>query len=135
MKKLLIIGILLSLYAFTTAPVHQDRTESRKRWVELGTRKVSKNADRDVLLVTARKGFFTKLRIKVTDSPVWVHRVRIIFGNGSEKVIEVDKNFRPGDVAVIDLPGNRRIIKKIIFRYHTKFHAIGKGKIHVWGRR
>ena len=104
------------------------------KWVNLGIRKVSKGADHDVLLVTARKGAFRKLKFKVTNSPVHVNNVRIVYANGSSENHLTNKRFGVGDVVIIDLKGNRRIIKKIIFNYHTTFYAIGKARIHVFGK-
>jgi hypothetical protein len=60
--------------------------------------------------------------------------VRIVYANGSSENHLANKRFGVGDVVIIDLKGNRRIIKKIIFNYHTTFYAIGKARIHVFGK-
>jgi len=126
------ILVTLVLSSFQTTP--NENTDSVSPWDKLGVRKVSKGADHDVLMVTAREGSFRKLKFKVTNSRVYVHTVKVVFGNGSHELITVNKNFHPGDTSILDLPGGNRIIHKIVFNYHTKFFALGKAKIHVWGK-
>ena len=121
----------LSFQSLTTESVLKKQYP--RKWVKLGVRKVSKGADHDVLMVTGRKGAFHKLKFKVTNSPVYVRNVRIVYANGTSENHLANKHFGVGDIVIIDLKGRRRIIKKIIFNYHTNFFALGKARIHVFG--
>ncbi len=137
MKNTLKITVLaaISLLLFSFQPL-ETKVESTKgkKWIKLGTKKVSKGADHDVMMVTAAEGRFRKLKIKVTNSRVHINTIKIVYGNGTSELFGINRNFQPGDFKVYDLPGNKRIIKKIVFNYHTKFFALGKARIHVFGK-
>ncbi len=137
-KKILSISIALVSFLFfsfqSLSSASVTTHAPTKKWVKLGVRKVSKGADHDVLMVTGRKGAFRKLKFRVTNSPVHVQNVKIVYANGSTENHIVNKRFNVGEMAIIDLKGNRRIIKKIVFNYHTKFFALGKARIHVFGK-
>jgi len=129
--------ILVTFIFFSFQSVDEKKTSKntlRRGWVKLGKRKVSKGADHDVLMVTRSKGKFRKLKFKITHSPVHISNIRIVFADGSSQNVAINKNFGKGSVHVVDLKGKRRIIKKIVFNYHTKFLARGKARIHVFGR-
>jgi len=128
--------VLFISFSFQTITAKEHSTKNLPgKWVKLGKRRVSKGADHDVIMVTARKGTFRKLKFKVTKSPVHINSIKVVYANGSSEIIHVKKNFRRGEFSrVIDLKGNKRIIKKIVFNYHTKFLARGKARIHVYGK-
>lgn len=91
------------------------------KWKVLGVKKVGFRVDRDVIKVTAAEGIYTKIRLKVDDSPVRFRDLKVVFGNGEKIDIPVKKHFKPGDkTRVIDLPGKARIIQKVIMWYDTK---------------
>jgi hypothetical protein len=128
--------VLFISFSFQTLNAKEQRSEDyRGKWVKLGKRRVSKGADHDVIMVTARKGTFRKLKFKVTRSAVHINSIKVVYANGTSELIHIKKNFRRGESSrVIDLKGNKRIIKKIVFNYHTKFFARGKARIHVYGK-
>ena len=104
-------------------------------WERLGSRTVSFGLDRDVINVGAHEGSFTKLKIQVTGAPVNMHRVKVEYMNGDVQEIQVKHNFVKGSgTRIIDLKGNKRIIKKITFFYDTKNRAKKRAKVHVFGR-
>jgi len=116
MKTLKRVSLLLALSvtiigssSFTTAK--HERPPAK--WDKIGMRTVNMKADHDVIIVTATEGFFTKLKFKVMKAPLFVKNVRVVFGNGADKNIVFNKRFAAGtETRVIDLPGNKRIIKK-----------------------
>ncbi len=134
LKSSLVLFSTLLFCSFQAPEISTQQDYIIGNWDKLGTRKVSKGADRDVMVVTARQGRFKKLKIKVTDSRVHIQTIKVVYGNGNSNLVVIDKNFKPGDSKIVDLPGKKRIIKKIIFNYHTKFFALGKAKIHVFGK-
>ncbi|MDC3337493.1 hypothetical protein OAW23_06445 [Flavobacteriales bacterium] len=106
-----------------------------EEWQRLGSRTVNMRADHDELPVTAFKGSFTKLKIRVKGAPIFVKNIRVIFGNGQDLNLKVGHKFTPGSERILDLPGNKRIIKKINFNYKTVTTSKGRAEVVIWGKR
>lgn len=110
-------------------------TALQDRWELLGTRTVKFVNDRDEINVTAKEGLFTALRVKVLRSAMDMNKMTVHFGDGSTEDIELRNSFKAGDQSrVIDLPGNRRIIKKVVFWYDTKNYKKKRAVVELWGR-
>ncbi len=104
-------------------------------WQRLGSRTVNMRADHDEIPVTAFKGAFTKLKFRVKGAPIHVKNVRIVFGNGNDQNFKIDRKFAPGtESRVLDLPGNKRVIKKIVMNYRSVQTPKGKAEVVVWGK-
>jgi hypothetical protein len=111
------------------------RSVENRPWELLGSRKINYGLDRDEIFVTRAEGVFSAVQLRIKRSPVNMHKMAIHYGNGEVEEIEMRENFRAGSQSrVIDLPGNRRIIKKVVFWYDTKNLAVGKGVVELWGR-
>ncbi len=105
------------------------------RWDHLGSRVVNYRLDKDVIKVTAKEGGFKKLKIKVTGGALTMHRMVVQYGNGQKDVIQLRHNFyRKSATRIIDLKGNKRIIRDITFFYDTKNLSRKRAKVHVYGR-
>ena len=64
-----------------------------------------------------------------------LRNVKIVFGNGESRNFKVNKKFTAGmESRVIDLPGNKRIIRKIVMNYTSVAKHKGKATFVVWGR-
>ncbi len=110
-------------------------TSNIGKWDHLGSRTVNYRLDRDVIKVTAREGGFTKLKIKVTGGAMNMHRMVVQYGNGKKEEIQLRHNFsRRSSTRVIDLKGNKRIIRDITFFYDTKNLSRKRAKVHVFGK-
>jgi hypothetical protein len=133
-KSAAFMVILLANFAamsFTTQPV----ATKDGPWEMLGMRKVNYGLDHDEIMVTRAEGVFTALKIKVKKAPINFHKLVVHFGNGETEELELRNNFSAGSESrVIDLPGNKRVIRKVEFWYDTKNLAARKGIIEVWGR-
>ena len=104
-------------------------------WELLGKRKVNYGLDRDEIMVTAREGGFTKLKLRVLKSPINLHRFVVHYGNGSKQEVAVRKKIPAGgETRVIDLKGGKRVIRKIVFWYDTKGLQKKRATVAVWGR-
>lgn len=104
-------------------------------WERLGEKIVNMRADHDVLMVTHHEGFYTKVRFGIRKAPVHIHNIRIVFGNGNDKNIVINKRIEPGTFTrVIDLPGNKRIIRKIKMNYKTLPGVNGRAVFVAWGK-
>lgn len=105
------------------------------RWELLGSRRINYQLDRDEIPVTRAEGVFSAIQIRVKRSPINMHKIAIHYGNGEVDDIDLRQSFRAGSASrVIDLPGNKRIIKKVVMWYDTKNLAAGKGMVQLWGR-
>ncbi len=105
------------------------------RWEKLGERKVNFAVDRDEILVTASEGRFTALKILVKKGAINLHKVVVHFGDGSEQEVETRDEIRAGgESRVINLEGNRRVIRKVVFVYDTKNFADKRAEVELWGR-
>ncbi|GAB5399546.1 MAG: hypothetical protein Aureis2KO_11310 [Aureisphaera sp.] len=104
-------------------------------WVKIGTKKVDYKLDKDIMNVGLDDGRFKKLKLVVTGGNLNMHRMVVHYGNGSKEEIELRHNFgKKSSSRVIDLKGNKRIIKKIVFVYDTKNASRQKAKIRVFGK-
>ena len=105
------------------------------RWEMLGTRTVNFANDRDEIMVTGAEGLFTALKVKVLQSAMDMNKMVVHFGDGSTEEIALKNVFRAGDESrVIDLPGNKRVIKKVVFWYDTKNYKKRRAVVELWGR-
>ncbi|MCR9253014.1 MAG: DUF2541 family protein [bacterium] len=115
--------------------VSSSAIAQRKDWDKLGTRAVDYKLDRDVIHVGADNGRYTKLKVAVTGGALNMHKMTVHYMNGTSQNISVKHNFsRNSATRLIDLVGNKRFIKKIVFHYDTKNLARSKAKVHVFGR-
>lgn len=107
----------------------------RGGWEKLGSKKVNFGLDRDEIIVTARDGRFTKLKIKVKKGGINMHKMVVHFGDGGTQNVAMRNNIgRGGESRVIDLQGGKRVIKKVVFWYDTKNLSARRAKIELWGR-
>ncbi len=133
-KMLSLALATLFVMSFTTAKM-PNAAVSADPWELLGVRKVNYALDRDEIVVTRAEGIFTALQVRVKGSPINMHKIVVHFGNGETQEIEVRETFRAGTASrVLDLPGNRRVIRKVVFLYDTKNLAGRKALVQLWGR-
>lgn len=110
-------------------------TLENRPWELLGARKINYGLDRDEIMVTRSEGVFSAVQLRIKRSPINMHKLAIHYGNGEVDEIDLRENFRAGSASrVIDLPGNKRVIRKVVLWYDTKNLAVGKGVVELWGR-
>jgi len=104
-------------------------------WEMLGSRVVDGKADRDVIEVGgARAGAFTRLMLVVEESDLEMFDVVIEFASGQKHSPKIRQVFREDTrTRAIDLPGNKRAIKRITFRYGN-LPGGGRARVEVWAR-
>ena len=130
MKQLLFIGItILSLMVLSSTSV-------QGQWSKIGERVVGFHLDHDEILVTAWKGTYRKLKFACHKAPIHLVNIKIVYGNGEFTNIKVGKKIEKGSESkVIDLPGGKRIIKKIKFNYTSIPTFKGKAHLVAYARR
>ena len=108
----------------------------KKGWVPLGKRNVTFRVDRDVIKVGARDGRFRAIRLVVKGSPLEMFKVRVVFGNDQKFEPKVRHVFKQGTwTRRIDLPGNKRIIKRVVFHYRSLKRNNGRATVRLFGQR
>ena len=106
----------------------------RTGWSMLGSRVVDGKADRDVIEVGGRAGAFTRLMLLVEDSDLDMFDVVIEFANGEKHAPKIRHTFRADTrTRAIDLPGNKRTIKRVTFRYGN-LPGGGRARVEVWAQ-
>ena len=103
-------------------------------WEHLGTRTVQYGLDHDKIIVTAKEGTFSKIKINVNGN-LNLHKVQVNYRNGSSQVLNTRHHFvRGADSKVLDLKGGKRIIQSLDFWYDTKNRSKRRAVVHVYGR-
>jgi hypothetical protein len=105
------------------------------RWVLLGERSVTDKIDHDTIVVTAARGRFEKIAIRVFDRAVQFHDVKVHYGDGFVQDVEI-RSVIPAEgwSRKIDLSGGRRVIRSIEFWYDAQSLG-GQATVRVFGQR
>ena len=106
-----------------------------KNWKHLGNQRVNFGLDKDVIRVTASRGVFTKLKLNITNGSLNMHRMLVVYKNGSRQEIKIKQYFNRGSSSrVIDLKGNKRVVNRVIFWYDSKNRSRRKAVVHLYGK-
>lgn len=115
---------------------NSDIADFSRGWDKLGEHTVDFNVDKDSFEVTGNKGEFQAIGLRVSGAQVDVHDIRVTFGDGTTFSPNVRKEFRPGDFSRrIDLPGKRRVIRRVDFVYQTARKGRGRATVELFGQR
>lgn len=141
MKSVFFKCILLLSLVFVGQQVFSQKT-SRPRggapgsWRLLGTVSASHSADHDAIFVKGPHDYFRKLKFKVTDAPVNIHRMVVTYDGGAPENINIrfiiPKN---GESRVLDLRGGSRKLRSVEFWYDTKGILNGKADLTLFGMK
>jgi hypothetical protein len=111
------------------APPREGSAEPRGDWRKLGERWVDGAHDRDVIAVGAREGSYRRIMIVVEHSPLEMYGLTVHFSDGGTYSPATRHVFGANTRShVIDMPGSRRAIRSVEFRYgnlpgHGRAHA------------
>jgi len=126
---LLSLFLLVGLSSFTIPNTHSN-------WEPLGSRKVNFKVDRDAIMVGVADGRFKRLKVVVTQGDLNMRSMIVHYGNGTIDNIPLRFNFNKRSTSrVVDLKGNTRIIKKVVFVYDTKNRERKRAKVTLFGKR
>lgn len=105
------------------------------KWEKIGSRTVNYELDKDEIMATRLEGIFQAIQIRVKTAPINMQKLEIQYGNGEIQEIDLKNNFAANSESkVIDLPGNKRVIRRAVFWYDTKNISERKGEVELWGR-
>jgi hypothetical protein len=111
-----------------------DPSDGKVKWEKLGEGTANGKNDHDVITVGRAEGKFTALRFRVTNSNVKMQDVVVHFADGTKFSPTTRVEFKEGEMSnTIDLPGGKRTIKSVNFRYSDGKGA-GNAQVEVWGR-
>jgi hypothetical protein len=131
MKRLTSTAGLLILVLFVTAVIAQPDT-----WKLLGKRTVKFTVDKDVINSGVLDGVFKAIKLKVKNSGVNIHDIKVYFRNGEVMDVQVRARIpKNGETRIIDLPGNNRIIDKVVFWYDSTERNPRRAVVELWGMR
>jgi hypothetical protein len=103
-------------------------------WDLLGTRRVSFTLDHDAIVVGAREGAFSAIKIEVAGGNLEMYNIRLTFGNGDTWSPNTRVQFQEGAWSrTIDLPGPARVIRRIDFWYRSRVRR-GAATVRVFGQ-
>jgi hypothetical protein len=104
-------------------------------WERLGSRDVDFRGDHDTVEVGRSEGRFKELQIRVKGAPIEISNMVVTFGNDEKFSPKLAYRFAEGSgTRTIDLPGERRTIKRIDFKYRSISRREGKGRVEVYAR-
>jgi hypothetical protein len=104
-------------------------------WVRLGNTTVNDKVDRDTIAVTARRGDFKAIQLRVFERDVQFREVVIRFGNGSLQNVGLRNVIQAGGHSrVIDIDGADRVIRAIELVYDAQSLGGKRARVEVWGR-
>ena len=128
-RGLTVVSFIL-LAAFTASAA-----QSRDRWERLGQREVDFRNDHDRIDVGKSEGRFRQIRVTVKNAPIEVFDMVVTMGNDETFKPKLRHKFTKGSGSqIIDLPGERRTIKRIDFSYKSINRREGKGTVEVFAR-
>ena len=138
-KRLVVLSagmfLILAFSVRAGEEVAKPRAGAAGSWRVIGTIQAKHDADRDVIIVKGPNDNFRRIKFKVTDAPLKIHRLLVVYDNGEPDRIEVREQIpQGGESRVIDLAGvGKRSIRKIEFWYETKGSGKGKADVTVFG--
>lgn len=110
------------------------RIEDRTGWDKLGERMVDGRVDRDVIAVGKADGRFTRIMVVAEHSALEMFDIEVVFLDGTSFSPQTRLVFGKDSASrVIDLPGGRRGISKVIFKVGNMAGG-GRAQLELWGK-
>ena len=121
-----------------TASRRAPRFEPRPDWQLLGEKSVGFGVDRDVINVSRSEDWFRNrafgaLQFVAEGNDLHLMSVRIVYFNGHQEDIRVDKLIRAGASLELDLRGDRSFLRRIEMVYRSRPSFRGQAEIKVYG--
>lgn len=129
-------ALSLSLIAFLLILLASPLAAGKaKGWELLGERLVTDGLDHDVIQVTAARGDFRSLKVRVKGHAVQFRSMRVHFGDGSTQNVELrDVIPAGGESRVIDVDGKDRVIRSVEFTYDAQTYRGKQALVRLFGK-
>jgi hypothetical protein len=133
MKRILLSSLIV-LFSLANGLVYAAE-RGPGHWERLGRQEVDFKGDHDRIDVGRHEGKYRQLEIRVQGAPVEIRRMVITFANDEKFDPKMRRKFDESTRShIIDLPGDRRVIKHIDFDYASTSRRAGKATVEVYGR-
>jgi hypothetical protein len=130
MTKWIVSGLILFVLAIGGKAFSADGN-----WELLGRREVDLGHDHDRIDVSGKHERLRQLELRVEGAPVEIHRMVVTLGSDQKWEPQIRHKFEKNSRShAIDLPGDRREIKRIDFDYASLDKRGGKAVVSVYGR-
>jgi len=104
-------------------------------WVHLAHKSPGFEDETAKVVVTRKKGGFSKLALVVADAGLEIISIDVTLGNGDNWAPKVKSVFNAGSrTRKMDLPGKARFIKHIVIKYKSTDEKAGKANLHIFGK-
>jgi hypothetical protein len=124
-----LFGLLLSACAVADGPY------GGRGWELLGERVAEFKMDRDQIEVGRKEGRFSTLRVAVKGAPLEMYDMVVTFADGNTFSPNIRHQFNENSWSrEIDLPGDRRSIRSVDFRYRSTDRREGRATVLLYGR-
>jgi hypothetical protein len=124
------LALVLGIVALPTAAAARHGG-----WTLLGERRVTDKLDHDTIAVTATRGDFRRLELRVLERPVQFHKVVVHFGNGERQELVLREVIKAGGRSrVIDLERHDRVIRSIDLWYDAQSLSGKSALVRVFGQ-
>lgn len=106
-------------------------------WQAIGTIRASRTLDHDSIIVRGPFDNFRRIKFRVTEAPLNIHRLVVTYDNGAPDRIVTRYNIpQGGESREIDLRGvGTRSIRRIDFWYDTKGMSRARAEVTVFGMK
>jgi hypothetical protein len=116
--------------------VVHPRSGSAGEWRLIGQVHAAHTADHDSISIRGPYDNFRRIKFKVSDAPLNMQRMVVIYDNGEPDRIDVRHYIRQGgESRVIDLRGGSRSLRRIDFWYETSEMGRGTADVTVFGMK
>jgi hypothetical protein len=134
-RVLLALGLGLALSSVQASKQVSPSPGAVGQWKLIGQTHANHSVDHDTIIVQGPFDNFRRIKFKVTDAPLNMHRLVVTYDNGVPDKIEVRQNIpKGGESRIIDLRGvGKRSIRRIDFWYDSKGLLNGKADVTLFG--
>ena len=138
MLRLLTSIAIAVLVLLQPAQAQRERDEAGRGEVLLGEKTVGFKVDRDTINIGQsedwyRNRSFRSLRFRADRSDVHMMAVRLVYFNGHEENLRVDRRIRAGGDLRVDLRGDRSYLRQIEMTYRSRPTFEGQAVVKVFG--
>jgi hypothetical protein len=133
---LTLLLLVISTMLVSAQPHPNQGSGNIGNWRLLGSVKAGHSGDHDEIVVTGPHDSYRKLKLKVTNSPLNMQKMAVIYFDGAPENIQIKDNIpEGGESRAIDLKGGKRKIRSVQFWFDTKGFLNGKAEVTLFGEK
>jgi hypothetical protein len=140
-RRFVVLTALVAVAALWTGAGLADEVAHPKggppgAWRKIGTLHANHSADHDKIVVKGNDNF-RRIKFRVKDAPLNIHRMVVTYDNGAPDRIDVRHNIpKGGESRPIDLRGaGTRSLRSVEFWYDTQGWGRGSADITLYGQK